>query len=118
MADLKKLYEVVKQRNSGDSEFLQAVEEVFESLEVIEQVHPEKLNDDVEYEMIGRLTDDKLKEKIEKLLEINDVREIRTYDTEIRNEKLKKIKEIKGTTKVQLSRVLGINKKMLERVMK
>lgn len=47
MADLKKLYEVVKQRNSGDSEFLQAVEEVFESLEVIEQVHPEKLNDDV-----------------------------------------------------------------------
>lgn len=78
----------------------------------------EKLNDDVEYEMIGRLTDDKLKEKIEKLLEINDVREIRTYDTEIRNEKLKKIKEIKGTTKVQLSRVLGINKKMLERVMK
>ena len=78
----------------------------------------EKLNDDVEYEMIERLTDDKLKEKIEKLLEINDVREIRTYDTEIRNEKLKKIKEIKGTTKVQLSRVLGINKKMLERVMK
>ena len=78
----------------------------------------EKLNDDLEYEMIEKLTDDKLKEKIEKLLKINDVREIRTYNTEIRNEKLKQLKEIKGTTKVQLSRVLGINKKMLERVMK
>ena len=47
MSDLKKLYEVVQQRNNGDKEFLQAVEEVFESLEVIEQVHPEKLDDDV-----------------------------------------------------------------------
>ena len=47
MSDLTKLYETVKQRNAGDSEFLQAVEEVFESLEIIEQVHPEKLDDDV-----------------------------------------------------------------------
>ncbi len=47
MSDLAKLYETVKQRNAGDSEFLQAVEEVFESLEIIEQVHPEKLDDDV-----------------------------------------------------------------------
>ncbi len=47
MSDLTKLYETVKQRNTGDSEFLQAVEEVFESLEIIEQVHPEKLDDDV-----------------------------------------------------------------------
>lgn len=47
MKDLSKLYEVVKQRNPNDKEFLQAVEEVFESLNVIAQVHPEKLSDDV-----------------------------------------------------------------------
>ena len=43
----KELYEVVKKRNANDTEFLQAVEEVFESLNVIAQVHPEKLDDDV-----------------------------------------------------------------------
>ncbi len=47
MADLNALYEVVKKRNPGDSEFLEAVEEVFASLKVIEEVHPEKLDDDV-----------------------------------------------------------------------
>ena len=47
MTDLKELYEVVKKRNANDTEFLQAVEEVFESLNVIAQVHPEKLDDDV-----------------------------------------------------------------------
>ena len=40
MTDLKELYEVVKKRNANDTEFLQAVEEVFESLNVIAQVHP------------------------------------------------------------------------------
>ena len=43
MTDLKELYEVVKKRNANDTEFLQAVEEVFESLNVIAQVHPEKI---------------------------------------------------------------------------
>ncbi len=47
MADLNALYETVKKRNPNDTEFLQAVEEVFESLSVIEQVHPELLDDDV-----------------------------------------------------------------------
>ncbi len=31
MADLNAIYEVVKKRNPGDSEFLEAVEEVFHS---------------------------------------------------------------------------------------
>ena len=47
MTDLKVLYQTVKQRNANDAEFLQAVEEVFESLNVIAEVHPEKLSDDV-----------------------------------------------------------------------
>ena len=47
MKDLEQLYETVKKRNPNDKEFLQAVEEVFESLNVIAQVHPEELDDDV-----------------------------------------------------------------------
>lgn len=44
MADLKALYETVKKRNPNDPEFLQAVEEVFESWEVINETHPELLD--------------------------------------------------------------------------
>lgn len=45
--DLKELYATVQKRNPNDTEFLEAVEEVFKSLEIIEKVHPEKLDDDV-----------------------------------------------------------------------
>ena len=47
MKDLEQLYETVKKRNPNDKEFLQAVEEVFESLNVLASVHPEELDDDV-----------------------------------------------------------------------
>lgn len=47
MADLKALYETVKKRNPNDAEFLQAVEEVFESLQVIAEQKPELLDDGV-----------------------------------------------------------------------
>ena len=47
MKDLEQLYETVKKRNHNDKEFLQAVEEVFESLNIIADVHPEELDDDV-----------------------------------------------------------------------
>ena len=47
MKDLEQLYETVKKRNPNDKEFLQAVEEVFESLNIIADVHPEELDDDV-----------------------------------------------------------------------
>lgn len=47
MTDLHAIYETVKKRNPNDIEFLEAVEEVFRSLEIIQEVHPEKLDDDV-----------------------------------------------------------------------
>ena len=47
MTDLNAIYETVKKRNPNDIEFLEAVEEVFRSLEIIQEVHPEKLDDDV-----------------------------------------------------------------------
>lgn len=47
MTDLKALYQTIEKRNPNDAEFLQAVEEVFESLSVIADIHPEKLDEDV-----------------------------------------------------------------------
>ena len=78
----------------------------------------EGINDEIEYEFINKLTDSQLKEKIEKLLKVDNVTELRRYNTKIRNEKLKQLNQIKATNKTQLSRVLGINRKILERAMK
>lgn len=52
MADLNALYETVKKRNPNDPEFLQAVEEVFESLQVIAEKKPELLDDGVLERMV------------------------------------------------------------------
>ena len=52
MTDLKALYETVVKRNPNDAEFLQAVEEVFESLQVIADVKPELLDDGVLERMV------------------------------------------------------------------
>ncbi|OLU37155.1 NADP-specific glutamate dehydrogenase [Ileibacterium valens] len=52
MADLNALYETVKRRNPNDPEFLQAVEEVFESLQVIAEKKPELLDDGVLERMV------------------------------------------------------------------
>lgn len=52
MSDLKALYETVKKRNPNDPEFLQAVEEVFESLQVIQDKKPELLDDGVLLRMV------------------------------------------------------------------
>ena len=52
MSDLKALYETVKKRNPNDPEFLQAVEEVFESLQVIQDQKPELLDDGVLLRMV------------------------------------------------------------------
>lgn len=75
-------------------------------------------NDYLEYEIIERLTDEQLKLIIEKLLKINNVMEIKRFNATIRNEKLIKLKEIKGTSKNQIARVTGINRKIIERVLK
>lgn len=74
-------------------------------------------NDYIEYEMLEKLTDNELKEIIEKLLEIDSVMEIKKFNAKIRNENIAKLKLIKGTSKSQISRVIGINRKIIGRVL-
>ena len=64
------------------------------------------------------MTDEQAKEKIEEILGIEEVRNIRLYNSEIRNRKIKRLKIIKGISKSQISRILGINRKIVERVLK
>lgn len=76
------------------------------------------INADYEYEMKSKLTDKELKDKIQKLLNIDNLNEILKYNKEIRNEKIKSLKIIKGKTNIQIARVIGVKKGIVEKAMK
>lgn len=78
----------------------------------------EKISNIIEYELDERMSDEEIKNYICELLDIQNIREILKYNIEIRNEKLSKLKCFKNTSISQLSRVIGINRKMLERAIK
>ena len=77
-----------------------------------------EMNEEIEYEGIAKLTDEQLEEKIKRILQLKQIQEIYMLDRNTRNEKICLLKNIQGTSKVQLARVLGMNRKMLERIMK
>ena len=72
----------------------------------------------MEFEMCEKLTDREVEKYVCDLLNIENVHEILKYNIEIRNEKLSKLKSLKKVSIVQLSRVIGINRKMIERAIK
>ena len=92
--------------------------EAIENFMIFHSYEASFINEEVEYECIEKITDEQVKEKIQKILNIEDVRMINSYDRKTRNEELQKLKIIKGASKAQLSRVLGMNRKILERIMK
>ncbi len=98
--------------------FGQTKKEAIENFILFHSYEEKTINEEVEYEIIDKLTDEQVKEKIQKKLNIKDVREIRTYNKKIRDERIYELKNIKGTSKTQLSRILGINRKVIERAMK
>lgn len=74
--------------------------------------------DIVEYEMNDKLTDRQLREIVQNLLGIENMSEIKQNYAEKRNEMIEKLQIIKGTSYNQIGRVTGINRKMIERVIK
>lgn len=69
----------------------------------------------IEYEMKEKITDEQLSQYICELLEINNIREILDFNNKKRDEILAKIKEQNKVTCTQLARVIGINRKIIER---
>ena len=102
------------------------LENIEEAKQEFIKFHNANINDDketeienmIEYELCERLTDDEIEKQICELLDINNVREISKYNTEIRNEKLSKLRCFKNISISQLSRITGINRKMIERAIK
>ena len=77
-----------------------------------------KIKNMTEYELCEKLTDEEVGKYICELFNIDNVAEILKYNNEIRNDKLAKLKCFKNVSITQLSRVIGINRKMLERAIK
>ena len=78
----------------------------------------EGLNAEYEFEMKNKLTDEELRNKIQKVLNIKDIDQIREYNKKIRNEKIKKLGIIKGVSKTQIARVIGVKRGIVIEAMK
>lgn len=81
----------------------------------IEEDNQNELNDMMEYEIYEKISDEEVRKYICKFLEIGNVHEILQFNIEIRNQKLSKLKSLKKISIRQLARVIGINRKIIER---
>lgn len=73
----------------------------------------------VEYELCEKLTDEEIIENICDLLEIKNVSEILKYNGKTRNEMIGKLKCLQSlSSKSQLARIIGVNRKVIERAFK
>lgn len=70
----------------------------------------------IEYKMKERMTDEEVMKYICEVLKVNSVFEILELNVEKRNKMISKIKENKKITSAQISRVLGLNRKIVERI--
>ena len=70
----------------------------------------------MDYEIKNRLKDEELIYFIRTQLGIKNIQEIQRYSANYRNEIIQKIKCIKGVTQQQISRVLGIHLRIIQRV--
>jgi len=76
------------------------------------------INTTQELEMIRRLTDEQAKEIIQKVLQIENLQEIQKYNKKAREGILSELKCIDDISCAQIARVIGLNKKMIERYMR
>ncbi len=75
------------------------------------------INEEYEYELESKLTDIDVKNKIKKILDIKNISEIFEYSIKVRNEKIRELNILKGVSKAQISRVLGMNKRLVQKIM-
>lgn len=81
----------------------------------VEENKQKELSDMIEYEMHRKMSDEEVERSICELLEIDNVYEILQFNNELRNQSLAKLKSLKFVSIRQLSRVIGINRKIIER---
>lgn len=77
-----------------------------------------KMKDLIEYEMIEKLNDEQARQYIAEILQIKDIQKILQYNLKERNECLRKLKNIRGISNLQIARITGLSKRMVEVAMK
>lgn len=77
-----------------------------------------KWEDFMEYEMIERLNDEQAMLYLVELLKVKTIKEIAKYSKIKRKEYLRKLKDVKGISKAQIGRLIGLSAKTIEREMK
>lgn len=92
------------------------------ALKKFEEYHKQneenKFSDSIEYELQTRLTDEQLVEALIERLEIDNIQKIQQYNKRIIGELLKEVTKIPYISINQLSRVTGINRKVLANIKK
>lgn len=78
----------------------------------------EEVKEWMEYEMIGKLSDEQASLYIANILELRNIQEITQYSIAKRNEYLKKLRNVPGISKVQIARLIGLSAKIVARGMK
>lgn len=113
--------EYIKYNKLIDTRFLLSIfsENIEEAKEEFIKFHNIESNKEIydfmEYEMQEKITDEQLIKYICDLINVENVYEILKLDTKERNRVLMIIKENKNIKSIQIARVLGINRKIVER---
>lgn len=74
-----------------------------------------KAEDILEYGMKTKLSDEELIDLIKKSFNVKNIQEIQNYNKSIRDKIIGEIKQIRGTNHNQISRVLGVNIRIVQR---
>lgn len=92
--------------------------EAIENFKGFHNDNKENINDEYEYEIITKFTDEEAKIKIMEVLKLENLEEINNFSVKLRNEKIRKLEDIKGISKAQVARILGTCNRTIERITK
>ena len=93
-------------------------EEAIDNFRKFHNDNKEDINDEYEYEIVTKFTDEKAKTKIKEILKMEKLKEINNFNVKLRNEKIRKLRKLKGVSMAQMARLFEIDKKVIEKLMK
>lgn len=74
----------------------------------------DKLEDFMEYEIIGKLNDEQATRYITQILELKNINELKDFSIQKRKKYLQKLEGISGISVLQIARITGFTRKMIE----
>lgn len=92
--------------------------EAIDNFITFHKINQNRIEDFAEYEMVEKLNDEQAKDYIKEILKLDNIQEIAKYDLEKRNQCIKKLENRQGISNLQIARVTGLTKRMVEVAMK